>query len=255
LPKRSAFTPTRSRCAWSRNDCREKLRSLDAAARLAHLFGVGGFLPAENLGGLQTESRAWLRELWEIWWKVRASLDYAQLARSHWRLAGLRPLNRPERRLAALAHLVPRLPELLAAVDARDADRFANLLLGVRDPFWETHATLTGAPLSSPCRLIGEERVHDMLVNIFWPMVLLDDEAAARAGLEKCSVAANGAARIASQRMLLSVLAPKQAREALIQQGLLQVFRDYCQTDCSDCRECTFPDLVRKWSSRPVPSS
>ena len=40
----------------------------------------------------------------------------------------------------------------------------------------------------------------------------------------------------------------KQQREAIIQQGLLQVFRDYCQVDCSQCRDCTFPELVAKWA-------
>jgi hypothetical protein len=226
----------------------KKLRGLDPAARLAHLFGLSGFLPGESVERLTAESRGWLRELWETWWKVRASLDYAQMSRAHWRLAGLRPLNRPERRLAALAHLVPRIGKLLAALDERDADRFADLLFAVRDPFWETHATLNGAPMSSPARLIGGERVHDILANVFWPMVLLDNEPAAQRGLENLSAAANGAARIASQRMLVSALTPKQQREALIQQGLLQVFRDYCQTDCSQCRDCTFPELVAKWS-------
>ena len=226
----------------------KKLRGLDATARLAHLFGLSGFLPGESVARLTAESRGWLRELWEIWWKVRASFDYAQMSRTHWRLAGLRPLNRPERRLAALAQLVPRLGKLLAAIGERDADRFADLLLAVRDPFWETHATLTGAPMALPARLIGEERAHDMLTNIFWPMVLLDDEAAAQRGLKKLSASGSNAARIASQRMLVSSLTPKQQRETLIQQGLLQVFRDYCQTDCSQCRDCTFPELVAKWA-------
>jgi hypothetical protein len=226
----------------------KKLRGLDPTARLAHLFGLSGFLPGESVTRLTAESRGWLRELWEIWWKVRASFDYAQMSRAHWRLAGLRPLNRPERRLAALAQLVPRLEKLLAAVEERNADRFADLLLAVRDPFWEAHATLTGAPLASPARLIGAERVHDTLTNIFWPLVSIDDEVAAQRGLENLSAAGNNAARIASQRMLVSGLSPKQQREALIQQGLLQVFRDYCQTDCSQCRDCTFPDLVTKWS-------
>jgi hypothetical protein len=225
----------------------KKLRGLDPTARLAHLFGLSGFLPGESVARLTAESRGWLRELWETWWKVRASFDYAQMSRAQWRLAGLRPLNRPERRLAALAQLVPRLGKLLAAVGERDADRFAGLLLAVRDPFWEAHATLAGSPLPSPARLIGPERVDDMLTNIFWPMVLLDDEAAAQRGLENLTAAASGAARIASQRMLVSSLTPRQQREALIQQGLLQIFRDYCQADCSQCRDCTFPELVAKW--------
>jgi hypothetical protein len=226
-----------------------KLRALKPEARLANLFGLAGFLPSESVTRLQAEPRAWLRELWEIWWKARGALDYALLLKTQWKLAGLRPLNRPERRLAALAQIVPRMPDLLAALKARDADRFAATLLSIRDPFWEKHATLTGTPLATPCRLLGEERVHDILINVFWPMVSLEDPAAADAGLRKVTAAESGAARVASQRLLISALKPKQAREALVQQGLLQIFRDYCMTDCSRCENCSFPELVEKWKA------
>jgi len=224
------------------------MSALEPGARLAHLFGLAGFLPNESVTRLQSETRGWLRNLWEIWWKARGALDYALLPRSQWRLAGLRPLNRPERRLAALAQIVPRVPELRAALQARDAEKFGKLLLAVRDPFWEKQATLAGTPLGAPCRLIGEERVHDILVNVFWPMVSLEDPDAAQRALRTFSASANGAARVASQRLLISALTPKQSREALVQQGLLQIFRDYCQTDCSQCRNCTFPELVKKWN-------
>ena len=224
-----------------------KLREMKPDARLAHLFGLSGFLPNESLTRLESEPRGWLRNLWEIWWKARGALDYALLPRSQWRLAGLRPLNRPERRLAALAQIVPRVPELLSALKARDADRFSQTLLSIRDPFWEKHATLTGSPLRAPCRLLGEERVHDILINVFWPMVSLEEPEAAQLALRTLTAAPNGAARIASQRLLISALTSKQSREALVQQGLLQIFRDYCQTDCSQCRDCTFPELVKQW--------
>ena len=79
-------------------------------------------------------------------------------------------------------------------------------------------------------------------------MVSLDDPDAAQVALRKLSVTVNGAARIASQRLLISALTPKQVREALVQQGLLQVFRDYCQTDCSRCHDCTFPEMVKAWN-------
>jgi len=59
---------------------------------------------------------------------------------------------------------------------------FAAILLAIRDPFWEKHATLTGTPLATPCRLIGEERVHDILINVFWPMVSLEAPAAGTGG-------------------------------------------------------------------------
>jgi hypothetical protein len=223
------------------------LRGLTLEARLAHLFGLAGFLPGESTTRLAAEPRGWLRELWEIWWKARGPLDYALLPRSQWRLAGQRPLNRPERRLAALAHLVPHVRSLLGALKSRDADGFARMLLDIRDTFWESHATLTGAPLNSPCRLIGEERAHDILINVFWPMVSLDEPEAAARGLREVKAAPNGKARIASQRLLISALSPKRARESLVQQGLLQIFRDYCATDCSQCRDCRFPELVKAW--------
>ena len=228
------------------------LRGLEPAARLAHLFGVAGYLPDENLARLRAEPRAWLRELWEIWWKARASLEYALLAKSQWKLAGLRPLNRPERRLAALAQIVPRIPALVAALAARNSSLFSQTLLTVRDPFWEKHATLSGQELSTPCRLIGEERVHDILINIFWPLVSLDDPMAAQRGLEEMNAAPNSAARIASQRMLVANLSARQMKEALVQQGLLQIFRDYCLADCSQCRACTFPELIRTWEAQPT---
>ena len=223
------------------------LRSLDPSDRAAHLFGLSGFLPDQSVARLESEPRAWLRELWEKWWKVRGSLDHALLSRSQWHLAGLRPMNRPERRLAALAQIVPRIPELLAAVRSQDAEVFSALLLGLRDPFWEKHATLTGSPLRLPCRLVGEERVHDILINLFWPLVWRQDPVAAQKGLEESSASLNSAARVATQRMLLATLSARNVREALVQQGLLQIFRDYCQTDCSQCQDCTFPELVQSW--------
>jgi hypothetical protein len=229
----------------------EKLRRLEPTARLALLFGVAGFLPGENAARLHAEPRDWLRKLWEIWWKARGPLDHGLLARSHWKLAGLRPLNRPERRLAALAQVVPLIPKLRAAVTARDDARFADLLLAVRDPFWEKHATLSGAGLAKPCRLIGEERVRDILTNIFWPLVSLDDPDAARRGLTEMTAAPNSAARIATQRTLVAQLTARQRREALVQQGLLQIFRDYCLSDCSQCRDCTFPEAVSGWMPPP----
>ena len=71
-PKRLASTPISDPCGlvaqrlpWM------KLRRLEPAARLAHLFGLAGFLPGESAARLRTEPRAWLRELWEFWWKAR----------------------------------------------------------------------------------------------------------------------------------------------------------------------------------------
>ena len=225
-----------------------RLRGLAPEERLALLFGVAGFLPGADTARLAAETRSWIRALWEYWWKQQDALAFAQLERAQWKLAGIRPLNRPERRLAALAQVVPLVPKLTAALREADLTRFSTLLLGIRDPFWEALATLSGPPLRQPCRLLGEERVQDIAINIFWPMVALHNSGAAQAGLMKMGAAPNHAGRIALQRLMLPSLSVKQRREALIQQGLLQIFRDYCLTDCSQCRDCTFPQLIENWS-------
>lgn len=52
----------------------KKLRNLEPTAQLAHLFGLAGFLPDKSVTRLQSEPRAWLRELWELWNKSFTSL-------------------------------------------------------------------------------------------------------------------------------------------------------------------------------------
>ena len=86
---------------------------------------------------------------------------------------------------------------------------------------------------------------------MFWPLVSLDDPEAARHGLIGLTASPNSAARLATQRTLVCQLTVRQQREALVQQGLLQIFRDYCLTDCSQCQACTFPELVSAWTPPP----
>jgi hypothetical protein len=216
---------------------------------MAHMFGLAGFLPAESTRRLSTESREWLTPLWEIWWKARAAHQHAILPREQWNLAGLRPLNRPERRLAALVHLVPQISGLWKNLASGDMDAFSNRLYEITDPFWDYRATLTSEPFSTSQRLIGAERVQNILTNIFWPWVAWDDPATARLALESVPAPANRNARIATQRVLQGVLSSKWLKTALVQQGLLQIFKDYCQTDCSACNRCTFPEAIQKRAS------
>jgi hypothetical protein len=223
-----------------------RLKAVKKEQRLAWLFGVAGFLPYQSLKDFPPGTKRWIQPLWEVWWKVRPQMDYAVLGKNQWKLAGLRPGNRPERRLAALNQILPALPRLETAIQNKKPDAFARILSAVTDPFWEQHATLTGQPLPSKQALIGDERIHDLLVNIFWPLVFADDPAAARDGLASITAAPNKHAEIARQR-LLDALPVQKLNNALTQQGLLQIYHDYCLHDQTDCEQCLFPDLVAKW--------
>src|SRR6202007_1836739 len=44
-----------------------------------------------------------------------------------------------------------------------------------------------------------------------------------------------------------SVRGPEHAHFLYQQQGLLQIFEDFCLNDRTDCRACRFPGLIANW--------
>jgi hypothetical protein len=67
----------------------------------AWLFGVGGLLPTQPE---EAASDAYLRSIWDIWWRERNSSSDFAFPKSLWRFHGLRPANFPQRRLALASH-------------------------------------------------------------------------------------------------------------------------------------------------------
>lgn len=201
------------------------------ASRLARLpldhanalvFGLSGFLPRASWHQLPASTRRWARPLWESWWRERGSWSHAQLRPEHWRRSGLRPANRPERRLALLAHWARFLPRFLTAVEAQDDASFAQLL---------AHS-FPRAKIR-----LGTQRQQDILLNVFWPWVARQDPARATDGWQKARMAPNQKTSTAQARILGSTrLSPQEAKEALLQQGLLHLFEDFCVAEgCATC--------------------
>ena len=65
--------------------------------------------PEFGRGRDAVETRAYLRGCWEVWWRRRAGMERLILPAKAWKLSGLRPVNHPQRRLAALATTGPTL--------------------------------------------------------------------------------------------------------------------------------------------------
>jgi len=202
------------------------LEPLAEEERMAILFGVAGFLPAGDFRGIPPLAQAVARPLWDRWWKARGALDYTVLPAETWSFRQIRPANRPERRLAALALLVPHLARLERAADRRDAAAFARVLAECQDPFWSRQATWKSRPSAKPLQLIGGERIDDLVVNLFWPLVALDDPAAAEAALNDLPGADNRVLRAARERLPAEFAPGRRLRSSLLQQGLLQLDRD-----------------------------
>lgn len=192
---------------------------LDQATAL--VYGLSGFLPRAGWHHLPPATQQWARPLWELWWRQRGAWSHAQLRPDHWRRSGLRPTNRPERRLALLPHWARLLPQFLAAAQAQDEAAF-RLLLAAR---------------KAKLPPVGAQRQQDLILNVFWPWVAQRDVEAATRGWQHATMAPNHKTATARTRLLGSTrLSPKESREALLQQGLLHLFEDFCVAEgCAAC--------------------
>lgn len=230
----------------------------------ARLLGIAGLLPAE-LSRARPEADAYVRRLWDGWWRERDAFADCQLPRALWRRHGLRPDNHPQRRLALAAHWLAResflepLTEWGARIaTAEDApQRLTALLQPGRDEFWSTHLTLHSPVSSQPRALLGAARVTDLAVNVILPWLAARAREGGQAELAERLEAAylrwpagedNSALRLARER-LLGGTSPRRFRTAASQQGLLQIVRDFCDASNAVCAGCRFPELVGAWRS------
>jgi hypothetical protein len=231
----------------------------EPAAATALLLGLAGFLHAPEFGSDShtLERRGYLRACWDHWWPRRGGLVRLILLAGAWKLFGLRPANHPQRRLAALAQLAVRwreVRELISPGGERFAKDVLAFLTGLSDPFWDYHYTLTSDRAVRPVALIGPARATEMLANVFFPLSIAGDPGK-WAQYEKLPAALSNR-RVETAATRLFGAAPGAARDkwlksAVHQQGLLQIYEDFCLQDDSDCERCTFPERVQRFDFGP----
>ncbi|MCX7824926.1 MAG: DUF2851 family protein [Verrucomicrobiae bacterium] len=239
-----------------------RLRELPAAQAQALLFGVAGFLPDRALARRDETARRYVRSLWSHWWKVRDEFAGRALSADAWRLSGLRPANFPWRRLAAMTQLLALhwelWPKILEAVERMAENKvvthLAALFTDLEDPFWSRRYSFASKSQPRAELLIGAARARDIVINVVLPAVvaqgwLLDNPAL----IEKAenvfrahpASGSNALVRFTAHRLFGR--RPPAIRTAARQQGLLQIFHDFCLNDRSGCRQCQFPDLAREF--------
>ncbi|MEP6699585.1 MAG: DUF2851 family protein [Verrucomicrobiota bacterium] len=223
------------------------LRKQNDAAE-AMLFGVAGFLEAPDLAVYAQGTRGYVRKLWDRWWPHRDEMQRLVLPTKLWRLSGARPLNHPQRRLGALAALVCAWSAFMKTVAKRDANRAGDFFLQLHHPFWNFQYTLTSDASAKEMALIGESRIAEILANVLLPSFLAE-------GREVWADYAKLRARLSNRRLETAAtrLFGGDARRAQFtkgvaqQQGLLQIYEDFCLQDNSDCAQCPFPEQMAKW--------
>jgi hypothetical protein len=215
----------------------------------AMIFGGAGFLSGADRREIPGEARTYLRNLWDAWWSRRAEFERVTLQPSAWKMSGQRPANHPHRRLAALARLVGRWSEfarLARHCTPADVQRF---FASVSDPYWDWHYTLSSKAAPARMALIGASRGVEILVNVLFPMAM---EARPDLWTEYCQLGAvlgNRRVETAATR-LFGDATPRRRKflqRAVHQQGLLQIYDDFCMQDESDCERCRFPQQLTAW--------
>ena len=209
---------------------------------------MAGFLQATDLDVYQRPTAEYVRRLWDRWWPHRDQLQRLILPAKVWRISSTRPVNHPQRRLAALATLAGQLSRLQRASGKSSVAAANDFFQMLEHPFWNFHYTLTADPSPKKMALIGESRVADILANVLFPFWLAEDIDAwtEYANLPACL--SNRRLETAGTRLFGNDQRRKQfLRTVANQQGLLQIYEDFCMQDNSDCAQCPFPEQMRKW--------
>jgi hypothetical protein len=181
----------------------------------AVLLGLSGLLPASPDPAWPPETRAFVRVLWDHWWRQSDELKEKTLARSDWVLAGLRPVNHPVRRLMAAAYYAFRIPRIVSD---------ENMLTRFPDNFWNTH--LSWMAKCKPTSLVGRSRANAVITNILIPFRAARGEVGL--DLERLPVEpVNSIIRQTAHALFGPDHTPKIYRSALARQGLIQIFYDY----------------------------
>ncbi len=214
----------------------------------AILFAGSGFLNTTDFHPLPGDTRSYLRGVWNRWWPRRAEFDRLTVPVKLWNLRGVRPVNHPQRRVAALAAIVRQWPVLEALATAGNATGVRHFFSRLGDPYWDRHYTLKSARSPSPMALVGENRVTDLLLNVFLPKAVYAAPAAWEDYRQMPAPASNHRVELAARRLFgAGPLVKKLLSRAVTQQGLLQLFEDFCLACDGDCARCSLPVQWGRW--------
>ncbi len=172
-----------------------------------------------------------------------------------WRRVGVRPTNNPERRLAGAARFLARtaadgLLESLERIWLEDAKpierrRMFEGLFPSPVGFWAKHCTWTGRKIEKPCATLGPGRIRAIIGNVFIPAALAGARRDKDRSLEETVYQFFTALPKEPDNHVVKRMVPRvfglDLRPRLkfcTQQGLLQVYQDWCESNPS-CHGCS----------------
>ena len=232
------------------------LEELSPLAGYALMLGVSGLIPTKPSPRWDDDTKKFIRNVWNMWWQMQERWKSNIMPKQSWRLASLRPQNHPLRRMAAAASLFcsqnPPIRKLQTVIDNCSAKDFvsevAKLFVAPAPiDYWHHHISLASPQREKPIAIIGERRVSAICINTLLPYL-------AASGTDVTPIADKlppEQTNTIIRRTAYALLGPDHnpaiySKNCLRQQGLIQIFHDFCINDRSACQDCQFAAAIHK---------
>ncbi len=178
------------------------------------------------------------------------------------KLAQIRPLNHPIRRLAALAKIIkdPQIPGLGQAFELHWKDNWpmkqwgklrvllCDLIPTYQDAYWNRHYTFEEKESPSFLPLIGEDLKKEILVNTCLPLFYEQIEAGGEEKEHQAFIefyrsfpaSKTGKTKYLTHRFFGDTIKGNILRKGCLEQGAYQLHRDFCLHYEASCEGCPF---------------
>jgi len=227
------------------------LQTIPFEPKISALFlGMAGFLPdiTNPRGRIHPANSVFLQQSWGFWWE--SNLKKLPLV---WDSAGCRPYNHPIRRIAAGFNWLKNiqyqplnwLKEVFeTAQTPKELIERINRAFSA-EPFW--YSTYNFYKQIPPAALLGKSRMLDMLSNVFIPSAyLLFSDQGKRDSIVQLykNLPPGQTNHLVKEAIHRFLIPPARSKEILkknyLQQGLLELYQNFCLALHNDCRNCPF---------------
>lgn len=241
-------------------------------------FHISGLYPEMKLNIWDIETREYSKKLNRYWEELEPQLgSLDKMNATEWVTSGVRPANFPLRRMAGMSFLLAKYPgdslcdlimgfadKIKEGTDLKkiraETRKLEDCLMQNGSGYWMHHLTAGSAFREKVPALIGGVLARTLILNIVLPHLVC---VAKMEGDEKLF---NNLMATYEEFNLLDVhqitrlmcyrvwgddrLNISMPRREIYQQGLLQVFFDFCDGNIRDCCSCLFPDMIKEYRNK-----
>jgi hypothetical protein len=217
------------------------------------LWGESGLLPDLATAKVHPEMKIFVRERWNNWWRIRHQSNSPIL----WKSGG-RPTNSPERRLAVLVNWMREfgdtpLKDLGKYAEKSSPEQLVEHIMSkleVSDDLWDNFVNFN-TKKTSPAKISGTCFVLEVIVNVIFPAIyamkefdIFNKPEFVTEQIEKSwqilpPTQENAITKRAGSLWFKDAAQKSEVLDsAAARQGLIHIYREYCEKCQSDCNSC-----------------